>query len=74
VGFGKSAKPEIGYSFDLMTANTVQLLDQLAGEAGTRSAPRGTAFFRFVSNGKSYLVFLLIQASDLYRTSWQIRQ
>jgi pimeloyl-ACP methyl ester carboxylesterase len=29
LGFGKSAKPEIDYSFDLMAANTAQLLDQL---------------------------------------------
>ncbi len=29
IGFGKSAKPEISYSFDLLAANTAQLLDQL---------------------------------------------
>jgi pimeloyl-ACP methyl ester carboxylesterase len=29
VGFGKSAKPEIDYSFDLLAANTVRLLDHL---------------------------------------------
>ena len=29
IGFGKSAKPEINYSFDLLAANTAQLLDQL---------------------------------------------
>jgi pimeloyl-ACP methyl ester carboxylesterase len=29
IGFGKSAKPEIDYSFDLLAANTAQLLDQL---------------------------------------------
>ncbi len=29
LGFGKSAKPAIDYSFDLLAANTAQLLDQL---------------------------------------------
>ncbi|MFA4902796.1 MAG: alpha/beta hydrolase [Desulfobaccales bacterium] len=29
LGFGKSTKPEIDYSFDLLAANTAQLLDQL---------------------------------------------
>jgi pimeloyl-ACP methyl ester carboxylesterase len=29
VGFGKSAKPEINYSFDLLAANTARLLDHL---------------------------------------------
>ena len=29
LGFGKSAKPEIDYSFDLLARNTVHLLDQL---------------------------------------------
>jgi pimeloyl-ACP methyl ester carboxylesterase len=29
IGFGKSAKPEINYSFDLLAANTAQLLDHL---------------------------------------------
>jgi pimeloyl-ACP methyl ester carboxylesterase len=29
IGFGKSAKPEICYSFDLLAANTAQLLDHL---------------------------------------------
>jgi pimeloyl-ACP methyl ester carboxylesterase len=29
LGFGKSSKPEIHYSFDLLAANTAQLLDQL---------------------------------------------
>jgi pimeloyl-ACP methyl ester carboxylesterase len=29
LGFGKSAKPEIDYSFDLLASNTVQLMDQL---------------------------------------------
>ena len=29
LGFGKSAKPEIDYSFDLLADNTVHLLDQL---------------------------------------------
>ena len=29
LGFGKSAKPEIDYSFDLLAANTAQLLDKL---------------------------------------------
>jgi pimeloyl-ACP methyl ester carboxylesterase len=29
LGFGKSAKPEIDYSFDLLARNTVQLLDHL---------------------------------------------
>jgi len=29
LGFGKSAKPEIDYSFDLLAANTAQLLDHL---------------------------------------------
>lgn len=32
IGFGKSAKPEIQYSFDLLAANTIQLLDQLGVE------------------------------------------
>lgn len=30
IGFGKSSKPEIAYSFDLLAANTIQLLDSLA--------------------------------------------
>ncbi|HAA30917.1 MAG TPA: alpha/beta hydrolase [Cyanobacteria bacterium UBA8553] len=29
IGFGKSAKPDISYSFDLLAANTVSLLDSL---------------------------------------------
>lgn len=29
IGFGKSSKPDIAYSFDLLAANTVQLLDAL---------------------------------------------
>src|SRR4051794_5964786 len=29
IGFGKSAKPDINYSFDLLAANTLKLLDQL---------------------------------------------
>ncbi|MGO9620243.1 MAG: alpha/beta fold hydrolase [Desulfobaccales bacterium] len=29
LGFGKSAKPEIDYSFDLLARNTIHLLDQL---------------------------------------------
>lgn len=29
VGFGKSAKPDIAYSFDLLAANTAKLLDEL---------------------------------------------
>ena len=29
LGFGKSSKPEINYSFDLLAANTARLLDQL---------------------------------------------
>lgn len=29
IGFGKSAKPDIAYSFDLLAANTAQLLDKL---------------------------------------------
>lgn len=32
LGFGKSAKPEIDYSFDLLAANTAQLLDRLGIE------------------------------------------
>lgn len=30
IGFGKSSKPDIAYSFDLLAANTVQLLDSLS--------------------------------------------
>lgn len=29
IGFGKSAKPDIAYSFDLLAANTARLLDEL---------------------------------------------
>ena len=29
IGFGKSSKPDINYSFDLLAANTIQLLDML---------------------------------------------
>lgn len=29
IGFGKSAKPNITYSFDLLAANTLELLDKL---------------------------------------------
>ena len=32
VGFGKSSKPDIAYSFDLLAANTIQLLDSLGIE------------------------------------------
>jgi len=32
IGFGKSAKPEINYSFDLLAANTARLLDHLKVE------------------------------------------
>jgi pimeloyl-ACP methyl ester carboxylesterase len=32
IGFGKSAKPDINYSFDLLAANTLKLLDQLRTE------------------------------------------
>lgn len=32
IGFGKSAKPEINYSFDLLAANTLRLLDHLKAE------------------------------------------
>jgi pimeloyl-ACP methyl ester carboxylesterase len=41
IGFGKSAKPDIRYSFDLLARNTKMLLDSLGG---TRAAILGHSF------------------------------
>ncbi len=63
VGFGKSAKPDIHYSFDLLAANTAQLLDHLKVEkvAVVGHSMGGMLAVRFARNYPQRTTHLILE-------------
>lgn len=63
VGFGKSAKPEIDYSFDLLAANTARLLDELKVErvAVVGHSMGGMLAVRFARNYPARTTHLILE-------------
>ena len=63
IGFGKSSKPDIHYSFDLLAANTAMLLDQLKVEkvAVVGHSMGGMLAVRFVRNYPDRATHLVLE-------------
>jgi pimeloyl-ACP methyl ester carboxylesterase len=63
IGFGKSSKPEIHYSFDLLAANTVKLLDELKIErvAVVGHSMGGMLAARFARNHPQRTTHLILE-------------
>lgn len=63
IGFGKSAKPDIHYSFDLLAANTAQLLDHLKAEkvAVVGHSMGGMLAVRFARNYPQRTTHLILE-------------
>lgn len=63
IGFGKSAKPNIAYSFDLLAANTAQLLDKLKVDkvAVVGHSMGGMLAVRFARNYPERTTYLVLE-------------
>lgn len=63
IGFGKSAKPDIAYSFALLAANTVQLLDKLKVDkvAVVGHSMGGMLAVRFARNYPERTTYLVLE-------------
>ncbi|MGI9045297.1 MAG: alpha/beta fold hydrolase, partial [Burkholderiales bacterium] len=63
IGFGKSSKPDIAYSFDLLAANTARLLDHLRIEQATivGHSMGGMLAVRFARNYPQRITHLVLE-------------